>query len=40
LRTAGRLAELRMEELALDADEAAQVLQLHGAPTDARASPP
>ena len=34
LRTAGRLAELRMEGLALDADEAAQVLQLHGAPTD------
>jgi LuxR family maltose regulon positive regulatory protein len=37
LRTAGRLTELRMEALAMDADEAAQVLQLHGAPTDAGA---
>lgn len=37
LRTAGRLMELRMEELALDADEAAEVLQLHGAPTDTEA---
>ena len=34
LRTTGRLAELRMEGLALDKDEAAQLLQLHGAPTD------
>ena len=35
LKTAGRLAEVRMEGLALDADEAALLLQLHGAPTDA-----
>jgi LuxR family transcriptional regulator, maltose regulon positive regulatory protein len=35
LRTAGRLADVDMEGLALDVDEAAQLLQLHGAPTDA-----
>jgi LuxR family transcriptional regulator, maltose regulon positive regulatory protein len=33
-RTAGRLSEVRMERLALDAEEVAQLLQLHGAPTD------
>jgi LuxR family transcriptional regulator, maltose regulon positive regulatory protein len=35
LRTSGRLAEVRMQGLALDTDEAAQLLQLHGAPADA-----
>ena len=35
LKTAGRLVEVRMEGLALDADEAAQLLRLRGAPTDA-----
>ena len=37
LRTAGRLTEVHMEGLALDVDEAAQLLQLHGVPTDADA---
>ena len=37
LRAAGRLAELRMDRLALDAEEAGQLLELHGAVMDDRA---
>lgn len=37
LRAAGRLAELRMERLALEADEARQLLELHGAVMDDQA---
>jgi LuxR family transcriptional regulator, maltose regulon positive regulatory protein len=35
LRTSGGLSEVRMERLAMDAEEAGQLLRLHGAPTDA-----